>query len=166
MRTPLDDSGAPDDTVPDELRDVVLAIVRDRPIRPVARISTSRTVDVLYGPDGQALAEFCDDSVRASAEGDDEPQEWREWELELLGDAGSDGGAALLDRLANRLFDAGAEPAGHGSKLAKVLRTPATESASRSDDRCTAPWPSRSSSFCCGTGQFALTPGTPSTRCG
>lgn len=134
VRTPLDDSGAPDDTVPDELRDVVLAIVRDRPIRPVARISTSRTVDVLYGPDGQALAEFCDDSVRASAEGDDEPQEWREWELELLGDAGSDGGAALLDRLANRLFDAGAEPAGHGSKLAKVLRTPATESASRSDD--------------------------------
>ncbi|TQR86868.1 CYTH and CHAD domain-containing protein [Mycobacterium hodleri] len=134
VRTPLDDSGAPDDTVPDELRDVVLAIVRDRPIRPVARISTSRTVDVLYGPDGQALAEFCDDSVRASAEGDDEPQEWREWELELLGDAGSDGGAALLDRLANRLFDAGAEPAGHGSKLAKVLRTPATETASRSDD--------------------------------
>ena len=42
VRTPLDDSGAPDDTVPDELRDVVLAIVRDRPIRPVARISTSR----------------------------------------------------------------------------------------------------------------------------
>lgn len=134
VRTPLDESGAPDDTVPDELRDVVLAIVRDRPIRPVARISTSRTVDVLYGPDGQALAEFCDDSVRASAEGDEEPQEWREWELELLGDAGSDGGAALLDRLANRLFDAGAEPAGHGSKLAKVLRTPATDPASRSDD--------------------------------
>ena len=134
VRTPLDDSGAPDDTVPDELRDVVLAIVRDRPIRPVARISTSRTVDVLYGPEGQALAEFCDDSVRASAEGDDEPQEWREWELELLGDAGSDGGAGLLDRLANRLFDAGAEPAGHGSKLAKVLRTPAAQTVSRSDD--------------------------------
>ena len=38
------------DTVPDELRDVVLAIVRDRPLRPVARIATTRTVDVLYGP--------------------------------------------------------------------------------------------------------------------
>ena len=33
--------------VPDDLLDVVLAIVRDRPVSPVARISTSRTVDVL-----------------------------------------------------------------------------------------------------------------------
>ena len=32
-----------------------------------------------------------------------------------------EGGAALLDRLGNRLLDAGATPAGHGSKLAKVL---------------------------------------------
>ena len=131
VRSPLGDSGAPDDTVPDELRDVVLAIVRDRPIRPVAHIATTRTVDVLYGPDGRALAEFCDDVVKASAEGDGEPQEWREWELELaegVGDAG------LLDRLANRLFDAGAEPAGHGSKLAKVLRTPEAAATPRADD--------------------------------
>jgi inorganic triphosphatase YgiF len=47
VRIPLDDSAASDDTVPDELRDVVLAIVRDHPLRPVARISTSRTVDLL-----------------------------------------------------------------------------------------------------------------------
>ncbi|MBJ7341455.1 CYTH and CHAD domain-containing protein [Mycolicibacterium sp.] len=132
VRTPLDDSGAPDDTVPEELRDVVLAIVRDRPLSPVARISTSRTVDVLYGSDGEALAEFCDDTVLASAESDGEPQEWREWELELV--EGSDGDSALLDRLANRLFDAGAEPAGHGSKLAKVLRTPAAAATPRADD--------------------------------
>jgi CHAD domain-containing protein len=134
VRVPLDDSGAPDDTVPDELRDVVLAIVRDRPLRPVARISTSRTVDTLFGLDGRALAEFCDDAVRASAEGDGEAQEWREWELELVESAGTDGDTALLDRLANRLFDAGAEPAGHGSKLAKVLGTTATAAAPRSDD--------------------------------
>ena len=71
---------------------------------------------------------------RASADGDAEPQEWREWELELAEGAGADGGAALLDRLANRLFDAGAEPAGHGSKLAKVLRHSAPEPAPRADD--------------------------------
>ena len=47
--------------------DVVLAIVRDRPVRPVARITTSRTVDVLYGHDGGPLAEFCDDQVTAKA---------------------------------------------------------------------------------------------------
>lgn len=134
VRTPLDESGGPDATVPEELRDVVLAIVRDRPLSPVARISTSRTVDTLYAPDGRALAEFCDDVVTASSEGDDQPQEWREWELELVESAGADADSVLLDRLANRLFDAGAEPAGHGSKLAKVLATPATSTTSRSDD--------------------------------
>ena len=134
VRIPLDDSAASDDTVPDELRDVVLAIVRDHPLRPVARISTSRTVDLLYGPNGRALAEFCDDTVRASAEGDGEPLEWREWELELVESTGGDADSTLLDRLANRLFDAGAELAGHGSKLAKVLGTTATATAPRSND--------------------------------
>ena len=62
VRTPLGDETNVD-AVPDELLDVVLAIVRDRPVSPVARISTSRTVDVLYGPDGAAVAEFCDDEV-------------------------------------------------------------------------------------------------------
>ena len=52
----------------------------------MARISTSRTVDLLYGPDGTALAEFCDDTVTAPADADGEPvQQWREWELELAG---------------------------------------------------------------------------------
>jgi CHAD domain-containing protein len=115
VRAPLGDEGS--DAVPDELLDAVLAIVRDRPVGPVARISTSRTVDKLYGPDGAALAEFCDDQVVARAEDEDSEQRWREWELEL-----ADGGDRdLLDRLSNRLLDAGAVPAGHGSKLARVL---------------------------------------------
>ncbi|MBP2451451.1 CYTH and CHAD domain-containing protein [Mycolicibacterium lutetiense] len=118
IRTPL---GAGTDTVPEDLRDIVLAIVRDRPLAPVARISTERSVEVLHGADGVALAEFCDDRVTASATGQEaDQQSWREWELELLiADAPDD----LMDRLANRLADAGAEPAGHGSKLAKVLGT-------------------------------------------
>jgi len=116
VRVPLGDES--NDTVPDELLDVVLAIVRDRPVGPVARISTSRTVDLLYGPDGVALAEFCDDDVVARAADDEESeQRWREWELELA--KGADRG--LLERLSNRLLDAGAVPAGHGSKLARVL---------------------------------------------
>ena len=116
--------------VPERLRDVVLAIVRDRPLAPVARISTSRTVEMLYGPDGSAVAEFCDDQVTASAEGGDE-QQWREWELELA----EGGDLGLLDRLSNRLLDAGALPAGHGSKLARVLEsTAAAEGAEPSDD--------------------------------
>lgn len=105
------------DEVPESLRDVVLAIVRDRPLGPVARITTNRTVEVLYGADGAALAEFCDDQVTAQADPDGAEQTWREWELELT--AGSD--RDLLDRLSNRLLDAGAVPAASGSKLGRVL---------------------------------------------
>jgi CHAD domain-containing protein len=116
VRLPLD-SG--EDTVPAELLDVVLAIVRDRPLSPVARITTTRYIQLLHGSDGTALAEFCDDQVTAWAAGGEE-QAWREWELELLS---PDTDPALLDRLGNRLLDAGARPAGSGSKLARVLAT-------------------------------------------
>ncbi|MUL82354.1 MULTISPECIES: CYTH and CHAD domain-containing protein [unclassified Mycolicibacterium] len=121
VRTPL---GTATTTVPDDLRDIVLAIVRDRPLSPVARISTQRRLEVLHGTDGTALAEFCDDRVTASATGQEaDQQSWREWELELLtADIPDD----LMDRLSNRLADAGAAPAGHGSKLAKVLGTSQT----------------------------------------
>lgn len=116
VRTPLDDGAG--GAVPDELKDVVLAIVRDRSLGPVAKISTDRTVDLLCGPDGSPIAEFSDDEVTASA-GEGDEQQWREWELELVEGAAT--APDLLDRLANRLLDAGAVPAGHGSKLARVL---------------------------------------------
>lgn len=120
VRAPL---GGPDGDVPSNLLDVVLAIVRDRPVGPVARITTVRSVETLYGTDGAALAQFCDDQVSAWAGGPDDQQgdeqQWREWELELAESADVD--ADLLDRLGNRLLDAGAVPAGHGSKLARVL---------------------------------------------
>lgn len=120
VHAPLEGDAA---QVPESLRDVVLAIVRDRPLAPVARINTTRIVELLYGPDGAPLAEFCDDQVTASAEGGEE-QFWREWELELK--PGTD--TAVFDRLTNRLLDAGAVPAGHGSKLARVLATSTPES--------------------------------------
>jgi CHAD domain-containing protein len=121
VRAPLDDGGG---EVPEGLKDVVLAIVRDRPLGPVAQISTARTVDLLYDPEDTPIAEFSDDKVIASA-GEGEPQQWREWELELAESAS--GSRDLLDRLANRLLDAGASPAGHGSKLARVLAGGATD---------------------------------------
>ena len=124
VRLPLD--GA--DEVPGELRDIVLAIVRDRPLDPVAHIATTRRVRMLYGADGAALAEFCDDEVTAGAYPDGGSEtpvgSWREWELELA-EGRTD--VALLDRLAQRLYDAGAVPAGHGSKLVRVLDTAAEQ---------------------------------------
>ena len=128
VRAPLDASD--ETTAPSQLLDVVLAIVRDRPLVPVARITTQRENQVLYGVDGAALAEFSDDHVTAwsaGAPGDSDSgpaeQHWREWELELAADNGDNGFAdtELLNRLSNRLLDAGAAPAGHGSKLARVL---------------------------------------------
>ncbi|OBH84252.1 CYTH and CHAD domain-containing protein [Mycobacterium scrofulaceum] len=125
VRMPLDASES--DAVPEELLDVVLAIVRDRPLVPVARITTRRESQVLYGADGAPLAEFSNDhvtawSARTSEDADLEPtqQEWREWELELVESNGAPD-TGLLDRLGNRLLDAGAAPAGHASKLARVL---------------------------------------------
>lgn len=109
--------------VPDELRDIVLAIVRDRPLAPVARIETERTVVLLYGAGDAELAEFCDDRVTGTS--GEAVSNWREWELELAPGVSDN---ELLDRLANRLLDAGARPAEHGSKLAKVLE------AGRGDD--------------------------------
>lgn len=121
IRAPLGTTDPDQDTVPDELRDVVLAIVRDRPLRPVAQITTNRDVHLLCGPDGAVLAEFCDDEVAASlTEHAEDMQQWREWELELVGSNGS-ANPELLERLSNRLLDAGATPAQHGSKLARVL---------------------------------------------
>jgi CHAD domain-containing protein len=128
VRAPLGTADGSDDesheVVPTELVDVVQAIVRDRPLSPVARITTTRGVHHLYGADGAVLAEFCDDQVTASrAATPDAPeveQRWREWELEL---AQPETNTELLDKLSDRLLGAGATPAGHGSKLARVLGT-------------------------------------------
>jgi CHAD domain-containing protein len=135
IRAALDASGS-EDTVPSELLDVVLAIVRDRPVGPVAHITTQRESQILYGADGAALAEFSNDHVTAWAAGtsddseseDSVPaeQEWREWELELVESNGTDS-RELLNRLSNRLLDAGAAPAGHDSKLARVLDRPPSD---------------------------------------
>lgn len=137
VRAPLDTSSAP----PDELVDVVRAIVRDRPLVPVAGISTVRNVTMLYGADDAELAEFCDDEVTARAidpgDGTAGPdQSWHEWELELVASSGAKSDARLLDQLGNRLLDAGGFPAGHGSKLAKVLSTarPAPSAPAPSSD--------------------------------
>jgi len=131
VRVPLATWSTAEPAVPESLRDVVLAIVRDRLLAPMARISTTRTVATLYGPDGSAVAEFCDNQVTARADGGDE-QRWREWELKLA----SGDGAALFARLTNRLQDAGALPTGHRSKLARVLASsgPAQEAPEASAD--------------------------------
>jgi inorganic triphosphatase YgiF len=87
------------------------------PLAPIATLDTERTVVTLTGADGSLLAEIADDQVtagRVPATGD--PLRWREVEVEVPTES-----AELQQAVADRLFAAGARPAGHGSKLARLL---------------------------------------------
>jgi CHAD domain-containing protein len=135
VRAPLGTVDGSEEDVPTELVDVVLAIVRDRLLSPVARITTTREVHHLCGAGDAVLAEFCDDHVIASrAATPDAPeveQRWREWELEL---GQPEANTELMDKLCDRLLGAGAMPAGHGSKLARVLGTTPSDLAAHAAD--------------------------------
>jgi inorganic triphosphatase YgiF len=109
--------GTAEREVPDELSARVAEVTGDQPLAPIAELNTERTVVTLHGTDGRVVAEVADDSVtarRLPARG--EPLRWREVEVEVPeADPGLQRAAAEL------LFGAGARPAGHGSKLARVL---------------------------------------------
>lgn len=109
--------------VPDALLAPVRSIVRDHPLRPIARVDNVRHVSTLKNAAGEPIAEFCDDHVTAvSLLPGGEETSWREWEIELLGDiAGSPEGAELLERLGAVLGIAGATPSESPSKLATAL---------------------------------------------
>jgi CHAD domain-containing protein len=123
IRRPL---GTAKVTVPAELVSLVRAHVRDRRLRPVARLSTRRIVRRLVDSEGRVLAEVCDDHVTAEPLGDHQPPtSWREWEVELV-----DGDPELLKVVGDRLEAAGARPASGPSKLRRALadRLPASPS--------------------------------------
>src|SRR4051794_27697706 len=88
--------------VPDQLQSMVWARTLGRPLQPVARITTERTVRRLSDPTGQVLVEIADDRVTAarlgtldgSGEAVGAPMRWREIEVEL-----GDGTADLIDAL-------------------------------------------------------------------
>ena len=87
------------------------------PLVPIATLDTERTVVTLTGADGALLAEIADDQVTASrVPPADQPLRWREVEVEVPAES-----PELQQAIADRLFAAGARPAGHGSKLARLL---------------------------------------------
>ena len=114
LRVPL---GRAVRTVPTRLTASVRALVRDRPLVPVVRVSTRRLEHALCDEAGAVLALVCDDQVRAEQLLTAGQQlEWREWEVELVG-----GDEVLLDEIEERLRGAGAEPSAFASKLARAL---------------------------------------------
>lgn len=112
-----------DTGVPSGLRAMVSAIVGGNRLEPIAWITNHRTVHVLRGRDGTVLAEFCDDHVSASTEGDGIEQRWREWEIELAEDIAvrDDKSLELMECLSAAVLRAGGAPAKHGSKLTRTL---------------------------------------------
>jgi CHAD domain-containing protein len=116
-RLPLDG-----EVVPDELQSEVRAIVRERALRPVARLRTHRVETPLRDAAGRTLALVAQDQVTAETDGGE--QHWQEVEVELV-----DGGPQLLEAVERELLAAGAKPAAGPSKLVRALgdRLPAPE---------------------------------------
>ena len=113
LREPLGSGGSP----PEALTRWISVHLRGRELVPVARLTTSRVVHRLRGPDGTVHAEVSDDLVHA------EPllpggagHDWREWEVELV-----HGGRELLDAVQERFATAGVCPAKYASKLGRAL---------------------------------------------
>ena len=116
-------------TVPEPLREAVASITGERPLLPVARVSTRRVEYELYEPGGTVLAVLCDDDVHAERLlAPRLKQHWREWEVELA-DAPPD----VLDRVESELRQAGARPAEVSSKVARalVIESPPRDSSPR-----------------------------------
>jgi len=116
--------------VPAELAGLVSEQTGGEPLRPIARLQTTRTVRHLLDSAGQVLAEVADDEVTGSlpdqsgrrTNGPGDPEAWptaiawREVEIEL-----ARGPAGLLDDAGRVLLAAGARPSPAASKLSLLL---------------------------------------------
>src|SRR6478672_13534717 len=115
MEVPL---GPLEEPVPQELLDRVRAHVRDHPVTPLMRLTTTRQVRRLIGDGGVLLAWLVDDQVTATPLREESgTSSWREWEVELTGE----GGRELWDALDEVVGAAGATRSDSGSKLARSL---------------------------------------------
>ena len=122
LHEPLGDSA---NEVPGRFASRVAEVTGGRPLAPIAQLDTERTVVTLTRDDGRTVAEVADDMVTARrlngtsggpGAGAGQPLRWREVEVEV-----PEADPGLQQAAADLLLAAGARPAGHGSKLARVL---------------------------------------------
>jgi inorganic triphosphatase YgiF len=117
VHAPLGDGGERE--VPEVLAARVAEVTGGQPLAPVATLDTERTVITLTGTGGRVLAEIADDVVTARRQPDGPELRWREVEVEVASAAPDMTG--LQRAAADLLLAAGARPAGHASKLIRVL---------------------------------------------
>lgn len=115
VHEPLGDGADGAGSVPDPLRRLVRAYVREEELEVVATISTRRTTTALLDDQDGVLAEVCDDEVTGRLP-DGPTVSWREWEVELV-----DAGADLLAQAADVFADEGVEAAAVQRKVETVL---------------------------------------------
>jgi CHAD domain-containing protein len=112
-----------DETVPLPVLAAVRVHVRDHPLTPLARVSTTRRVTNLLDASGAVVAEVADDIVSATDAREGTARLWREWEVELgVGaPATREGRTALLDEIEAKLLAVGATVSPSVSKLAQAM---------------------------------------------
>jgi inorganic triphosphatase YgiF len=111
-------------SVPGRLAELVAGWTGGQPLRPIARLATTRRLRRLAGRDGEVLAEVADDLVVGSLPAPGgagmpewrEASRWREIEIELV-----TGPHGLLDSAGGLLRRAGAAPSAAASKLSRLL---------------------------------------------
>lgn len=111
-----------DPVVPPAVQDAVSAIARP-PFAALARLRNHRTAYALRDAEGNEVAEFVDDRVRARDERRGVESSWREWEVELgvAGPTDDEGRAAFFAAVDAAVLAAGGRPAASSSKLARAL---------------------------------------------
>ncbi|MGN8050023.1 CYTH domain-containing protein [Curtobacterium sp. 22159] len=112
------------DSVPDDVLAALFTERRGRGLRPVVRITTTRTVTRLLDEDGDQVGELADDHVTAQRlddEAPESPRTWREVEVEAVEGVDPQIAHELFAALDGRFAAVGAGPAAVSSKLARAL---------------------------------------------
>jgi CHAD domain-containing protein len=115
--TTRDEVDAPPDTdhPPAHLRDLVAAVLRREPVRPIATVTTNRHRRRLRDPGTGGVVEVADDRVTSTVDGDPGPA-FRQLEVELV-----DGDERALAAAARLLRRADTGPADPSPKFARAL---------------------------------------------
>jgi CHAD domain-containing protein len=107
--------------VPAELAELIRARIRDRPLQPVASLTTRRRSIALLDPASKSLAEIADDQVTATRQGSGPSggpaaSHWREVEVELTG-----GSPRLLQAVDELFVSHGLRSCRRSAKLERAL---------------------------------------------